>query len=274
MQMKKLYMIGTIIFLNICTFSYAQEPESLLDKFSVGTELYLHENYMLAGATFEYVFRHWPDDELAAQGCFMAMQSFFNAHEYSKAFDLGTVFINDFPSHPNALNAEYLRARILFLNGQYFEAISAFDSIIKNYPESTLFPSIRFWTAESYYRLGIFGESLPIFNEIIQKWPNSEKASLSAWRLNVMGLEAREAKLLRLIEFEGQQKRSEELEKLEEDVYAEQSALRENRSARYNRQVEDAYARLRKTNLLLDAQKRLIEVLLSRIRDSSEGISQ
>jgi tol-pal system protein YbgF len=77
---------------------------------------------------------------------------------------------------PAAETRDYEAALNLFKGGKYKEALAAFQSFIKTYPNSAFAPSAHYWSASAHYQLGEFKKAIEMFNKVATAWPNDPKA--------------------------------------------------------------------------------------------------
>ncbi|MDX1810717.1 MAG: tol-pal system protein YbgF [Gammaproteobacteria bacterium] len=63
----------------------------------------------------------------------------------------------------------------LLKNGQYDEAIQAFQVFLISYPESTYASNAQYWMAEAYYVLKNFPSAISQFDKVISAYPDSRK---------------------------------------------------------------------------------------------------
>lgn len=275
--MKK-YILGLLLFMAAISIPlHAQESEETFAQFSAAFDLFKKGSFQNAGSEFASLYEKWPKSSLAADSCFMAAQSYFNAGDYPTSYLYCVQFIQNYPDHPNFPDMKFQMGRIFFKAGRFLDAIKAFDEFLKTYPESPLFVSAFFWKAESYYQLGDIAHSFPLFTELIKKWPDSEKASLAYWRLNVMGLEAREAKFSRLLAYESAKDAQIEFAEMQKQALQEQQYLRiyyflkalraRTHNVPQNSMGIDSHlvSRIDKLNVLLEAKRRLLELLMAKI---------
>lgn len=281
--MKKLCMVPLVALLSLVPI-FAQAGDTALADFSSAFDAYRRGDYPRAGDSFVRISQDWPEDELAPESLFMASQSYFSAGDFSTAYSLSESFLQQYPQHSRAADVEYQRGRIAFKTGRFASAVELFDQFLARYPEHPLFTSALFWKAESYYQMGNFVDSLPLFNEIVLKWPDSEKASLAQWRLNVMGLESREAKLIRLAAYELQTQGAMDLYQYQRDAVREHqylvwyTAYLRSRTTSHTASLSQADTELIASNqrlsLLLDAKQKALNLLIARIQEFLKGLSR
>jgi len=63
-----------------------------------------------------------------------------------------------------------------YKKGNFNEAIEAFDSVLKKFPDSKLAGNCRYWQGESHYSLKQYREAIDRFGEVIEKYPKNQKA--------------------------------------------------------------------------------------------------
>jgi tol-pal system protein YbgF len=69
----------------------------------------------------------------------------------------------------------YQAAVGLLKNGQYDQAIQAFQSFLTTYPTSPLADNAQYWLGEAYYVNKSFSEALAAFRRVVDKYPQSRK---------------------------------------------------------------------------------------------------
>jgi tol-pal system protein YbgF len=71
----------------------------------------------------------------------------------------------------------YQAAFDLLKNGQYDQAIVAFQSFLKTYPNSQMADNAQYWLGEAYYVNKSFPEALAAFQRVVENYPQSRKVS-------------------------------------------------------------------------------------------------
>jgi len=76
-------------------------------------------------------------------------------------------------------NADVLRAyeaaMAKYRAAQYQDAITAFQLIVRQYPNDPLAANAQYWTGDSFYQLRAYRSAVDAQNELIAKYPNSSK---------------------------------------------------------------------------------------------------
>jgi tol-pal system protein YbgF len=79
-------------------------------------------------------------------------------------------------ANPAAETRDYEAALAFFKNAKYREALAAFQSFVKDYPDSGLATSAHYWAASSLYQLRDYGRAAEAFGLIAGTWPDDAKA--------------------------------------------------------------------------------------------------
>jgi tol-pal system protein YbgF len=77
---------------------------------------------------------------------------------------------------------QYEKALASFKEGKFEEAIGAFKSFVKTYPESDRADNAYFWIGESYMGLKQYERAILAFQEVITKYPKGNKAASALLR--------------------------------------------------------------------------------------------
>ena len=80
-------------------------------------------------------------------------------------------------SSDGADKVSYQAAFELLKNGQYEQAIAAFQSFLKVYSNSQLVDNAQYWLGEAYYVNKSFTEALAAFQRVVENYPQSRKVS-------------------------------------------------------------------------------------------------
>ncbi len=121
---------------------------------------------------------------ISPQKMFDNAYSDYTAGHYDIAILGFTTFINTFPRHDKADDAQLNIGQSLYGGGQYREAGEAFQKVIANYPQSDSVPV-------AYYKLGMTLEAMKqtdaarkAFETVIQKYPTAYEAILAKQRID------------------------------------------------------------------------------------------
>jgi len=79
-------------------------------------------------------------------------------------------------SRDSGLPADYVKAFGLYSSNNFQEAISAFETFLKNAPQSEYAANALYWIGECYYSLSDLPKAKEIFLKVAGSYPNSPKA--------------------------------------------------------------------------------------------------
>ncbi len=69
----------------------------------------------------------------------------------------------------------YMKAFGLFSANSYNDAVMAFESFIRSYPNSEYAGNAQYWIGECYYTQHDFPQAMEAFNKVIEKYPTGNK---------------------------------------------------------------------------------------------------
>ena len=93
--------------------------------------------------------------------------------------DLETEETVPFVSRPPVVSGSdqdnYQLAFDFLKNGRYMESAEAFDQFLTVFPSSPLADNAQYWLAETYYVQRQFTTALPVFQTVVDRYPDSTK---------------------------------------------------------------------------------------------------
>lgn len=84
---------------------------------------------------------------------------------------------------PDSSKQAYDEAFALLKGGRYEESLAAFKSFMEWFPNDTLLDNAQYWTGELYYVQRKFPEALMAFNQVLVRWPTSNKVPASLLKI-------------------------------------------------------------------------------------------
>lgn len=91
----------------------------------------------------------------------------------------------------NGLDA-YQQAFNLLKNSHYHEAVAAFKSFVKQYPQSAYVPNAEYWAGEALYVEQHFNQALAQFRMVVNQYPQSNKVAASMLKIGYSQYELKE----------------------------------------------------------------------------------
>lgn len=169
--------------------------------FSKGFTLFKQGSFLESAKAFGALAEKGGEGDLVSDASYMELLSLVNAGKLEDAGILAEKFLNRYPGDSHIPEVKYQNARIAFLGENFGKALELFSLFMGEYPENQSYSIALFWHSEALYRLGRLGEAQNGFLRFLGNFPNNAMREAAEWRLEVMGLEARAAKLQRLLDF-------------------------------------------------------------------------
>ncbi len=107
----------------------------------------------------------------------------FNNGDLVLAESRFVAFLVQFPQHELAGNAQYWLGEVDYNQKKFEQAISEYDKVVKNYPQSPKVPAALLKTAYANIELKKKKEATAILRKIIKDFKNTEEAKLAQTRL-------------------------------------------------------------------------------------------
>jgi tol-pal system protein YbgF len=120
---------------------------------------------------------------VSPQKMFDAAYSDYTAGRYDIAVLGFTAFINSFPRHDKADDAQLNIGQSLYGAGQYKEAADAFHKVIANYPQGDSVPVAYYKLGQTFDALKQADNARQAYETVIEKYPTAYEAILAKQRL-------------------------------------------------------------------------------------------
>ena len=141
-------------------------------------------------------------------------QSYFNLREYDKAIQSYELLLDKFPNYKlekyvldkieraaeykkdlvlslelgsGGVQTDFEKCKKLFDDKQYQKSARALKLYLQNYPDSPFASNAEYLIADSYFNLGDFELAAKLYQQVIEKYPQSEELYLSKRRLEKIG---------------------------------------------------------------------------------------
>lgn len=136
---------------------------------------------------------------------YMLVMSEMFAEKYDGAIKDGELFLSLYPDSPYASFVEYQIGRALHYVGHYDASIKRLGLFCSMYPQHELFSSGLFWMAESLFATFYFDLAKPLYQRIVNEYPDSVKYTECVYRIDLICQREREEKLLYLLKVTGEE---------------------------------------------------------------------
>ncbi|MCR4287459.1 MAG: tol-pal system protein YbgF [Deltaproteobacteria bacterium] len=106
--------------------------------------------------------------------------------EYGRAIESFTGFLSVFPGHKLAGNAQYWLGEAYYAKGEFEKAIVEFEKVKKNFPKTDKVAAAMLKQGLSFENLGSIKEARVLFEQVVEKHPESPEAALAKKRLKAV----------------------------------------------------------------------------------------
>jgi len=103
---------------------------------------------------------------------------------YEQAAGAFSQFLSAFPASNLADNAKYWYAETFYVRRQFAEALSTFEAVVKEYPDSRKTPDALLKIGYCNYELGQWSQAKSALTQVGQRFPDSTAARLASQRLD------------------------------------------------------------------------------------------
>lgn len=126
-------------------------------------------------------------DSLSSQGSAGNANAAASGAAAGAATDSSTSAPVQAPASTGDENSDYNAAVSLALEKkQYDQAISAFQTFIKQYPKSTYQPNANYWLGQLYYNKGKKDDAAYFYAVVVKNFPKSPKSSDAMYKVGVI----------------------------------------------------------------------------------------
>jgi tol-pal system protein YbgF len=103
--------------------------------------------------------------------------------DYKRAIEGFAGFVATYPQSPLASNAQYWLGEAHYVNRQYPDAITAFQKVVTDWPDSRKAPDAMVKVGFTQSAMGKNGEARATLEQVLRKYPGTEAAELATERL-------------------------------------------------------------------------------------------
>jgi tol-pal system protein YbgF len=114
---------------------------------------------------------------------FQAAMNDYTANRLPLAIEGFTQYVNDYPSSPNAADAQFWIGMAYFYDKKSKEALEAFGKVVRDYKGSDKVPEAMLQQGLTYLQMGQRPAAIKIFNQIVKEFPGTTSAILAQQRL-------------------------------------------------------------------------------------------
>ena len=252
--------LAILAFLILATAQGRAQARDAQAELQAGLAAFQQQQYQQALQSFRRITSEEadqaPDAEYWSAMAYMALEML---DEADRALEH---YLARYPGHALAGEAHYQKARLLFLERDYENALQASYEFIRSNPGSAYVPNAYFWIGESLYSLGRLEEAERIFAKVLRDYPQSYKVEAASYRLSLLEFKKREEELLRLLKWSHEEflRAVEEYQRREKTYEQALSAYQQRTGSQEQRQADlKALEELKAENAALRARLQQME---------------
>lgn len=249
----------------------AQDGRALLEG---GIEEFQRSDYRQALVEFRKVLADPAYRNLRADAYFWIAKATMALGRLDEAEENLEYYLLNFQSHPNYAEANYQKARLLYLQSQYEAAITAFERFVDSYPSSPFVANAYYWSAEALFELGHLSRARTLFQTVVEDYPTSFRVEAARYRISVIELKSREEELLKLLRWSHEESLR-ALEKFREREQTYEEALAEYRRRLASLSEDDFRAEIAVLRAQVEELTEALadrEATLSELRNTNEQL--
>ena len=116
------------------------------------------------------------DDALKAQANYQEAFRLLKTAEYDQAINAFDTFLRKYPDSQYSDNAQYWLGEAYYVTRRFKEAITEYMKLVTNFPDSQKVPNSLLKIGYSYYELGQEGEARKVLEDLINRFPGTNAA--------------------------------------------------------------------------------------------------
>jgi TolA-binding protein len=199
-------IFGVMLF--IAGISAAQETSQAvyLRRFQNGTQLYNSSHWFESAAEFRRAQEISTNISDWSQALYWVILSELAYSDYGSAIRDMDELERTAPVSDFTRDMMYHRGRVYYNQGYFDDALLYFrryiNSVQNTYPENAdRIAAAYFWTGECLYSMMQYDDALRFYTWVIDKYPESPKTEISAYRVDLIKQKKIEAELLALLQW-------------------------------------------------------------------------
>jgi tol-pal system protein YbgF len=118
----------------------------------------------------------------------------YNTGKYDLARQEFSDYIRNFPTNDLASNAQFYLGEIAYAQGDYKDAISAYDNVLTNFPHSFKLADSLLKKGMAEQELGLKSSAMRDFRDVLRRFPGSDASRRAQAKLHEMGVPATAAR--------------------------------------------------------------------------------
>ena len=124
-----------------------------------------------------------PDSDAGPQEAYMKAFGKFSSNKYDEAIEGFTAFMDRYPSHEYAGNAQYWIGECYYTQRNYPKALEAFNAVINSYPKGNKVPDAMLKIGYTHFNMNEPSKARSILQDLVNEYPVSPAAAKAKERL-------------------------------------------------------------------------------------------
>jgi tol-pal system protein YbgF len=112
----------------------------------------------------------------------------YNTGKYDLAHQEFSDYIRNFPTNDLASNAQFYLGEIAYAQGDYKDAIPAYDTVLTNFPHSFKLADSLLKKGMAEQELGLKSSAIRDFRDVLRRFPGSDASRRAQAKLHEMGV--------------------------------------------------------------------------------------
>jgi TolA-binding protein len=166
-----------------------------------GIDLFRNGQYDKAILLFHNVILDPTADQQKPQSYFLIAKSYMAIGKLDDAEHNLEFYLSTYPKGADYPEALYQKGRLLYLQGDFENAIQVLQGFIDAYPKNPLASSAWFWAGECLYGLGRLDDAQAIYRKVLRDYPASVKVEAAQYRVSLIQLQKKEEELAKLLKW-------------------------------------------------------------------------
>ena len=149
----------------------------------IGNALLRQKEYQKAVEVFGKGFKLYPRSGESGNLIFSKGFAEFSAGDYEATVGTFKAFVKDFPNNRNRFHGEYYLAHAYQILTNFVEAAAAFENLAQRYPDSEYEEEALFLVGENYYNERSFEMAAAAYQKLLEKYPQGSHSATALYAL-------------------------------------------------------------------------------------------
>lgn len=203
MKSKRIAVFSVCSILSLCSLFGAASSGSGTAAFVEGCRAYSEGDWTTAVFMLKKAVAY-PENN-TADSYFMLISSEINAGQNKSALDDCDFYLENYKKTLYYPRVQFYKGKLLYALSEYDNAIITLSDFCHQNEKSDLYPLALFYIGESLYSGYRYSEALPIYERIVEEFPDCTKKTEAEFKIDSISQRQREEKLLYLLKQTGEE---------------------------------------------------------------------